>query len=114
MFNISKRKEIIDFLSDSLDGKINKKNIEEIEKKYKEAQSFFKKETLFRLPTLIACFYIPFRFKDFSSYVGNTLVSIVNIGSISCGVLIVIRSLFMLYFLHRWKSKIKKYYQLKK
>jgi len=114
MMDINKRKEIIYFLSDSYKIKINEKNIQEIEKKYREAQSFFKKEMLFRLPALIACFYIPFRFKDFSSYVSNTLVSIVNIGSIICGTLIVIWSLFMLYHLHKCKSKIKKYYQSKK
>lgn len=114
MMNLNKRKEIINFLSDSLNVKINKGNIQEIEKKYKEAQSFFKKEMLSRLIPLIACFYIPFRFKEFSSYVSNTLVSIVTIGSIICGALIVIWSLFMLYHLHRWKSKIKKYYQSKK
>lgn len=107
------RKEIMDFLSDSLNVKINKKNIQEIEKKYKEAQSFLKRETLFRLPALIACFFLPFVFKDFSSH-SNTLVSIVNITSVICGGLIIVWSLFMLYHLHRWKSKIKKYYQSKK
>lgn len=109
------RKEIMDFLSDSLDVKINKKNIQEIEKKYKEAQSFLKREMLFRLPAVIACFYLPLVvFKDYSSHMGNTFVSVVNITTIICGMLIVIWSLFMLYHLYRWKSKIKKYYQSKK
>ena len=108
------RKEIMDFLSDSLDVKIDKKNIQEIEKKYKEAQSFLKKETLFRLPAVIACFFLPLVFKDFSSRMGNMVVSIVNITSVICGGLIIVWSLFMLYFLHRWKSKIKKYYQSNK
>jgi len=111
---MNKIKEIIVFLSDSLDGKINKKNIQEIEKKYKEAQSFLKKETLFRLPALIACFFLPLVYKDFSSRMGNMVISIVNIASVICGGLIIAWSLFMLYHLHRWKSKIKKYYQSKK
>lgn len=112
MITINKRKEIIDFLSNSLDGKINKKNIQEIEKKYKEAQSFLKREMLFHLPALIGCFFLPVVFKDISSH--NTLVSILNIVLIICGVIIIIWNLLMLYFLHRWKSKIKKYYQSKK
>ena len=112
MISISKRKEIMDFLSDNFDVKINKKNIQEIKKKYKEAQSFLKKEMLFRLPALIGCFFLPIVSKDFSSH--NTLVSILNIVLIICGVLIIIWSLFMLYHLHRWKSKIKKYCQSNK
>ena len=112
MMNLNKRKEIINFLSDSLNVKINKGNIQEIEKKYKEAQSFLKKERLFHLPALIGCFFLPVVSKDISSH--NTLVSILNIVLVICGGLIIVWSLFMLYFLHRWKSKIKKYYQSKK
>lgn len=112
MISISKRKEIIDFLSNNLDVKIDKKNIQEIEKKYKEAQSFLKKEMLFRLPALIGCFFLPIVYKDFSSH--NTFVSILNIVLVICGVLIIAWNLLMLYNLHIYKSKIKKYYQSNK
>ena len=112
MINISKRKEIINFLSNNLDVKIDKKNIQEIEKKYKEAQSFLKREMLFHLPALIGCFFLPVVAKDISSH--NTLVSILNIVLIICGGLIIIWNLLILYNLHIYKSKIKKYYQSKK
>lgn len=112
MISISKRKEIMKFLSDSYEVKINKKNIQEFEARYKEAQSFLKREMLFHLPALIGCFFLPVVSKDISSH--NTLVSILNIVLIICGVIIIIWNLLMLYHLHRCKSKIKKYYQSKK
>ena len=112
MITINKRKEIINFLSNNLDVKINNKNIQEIEKKYKEAQSFLKREMLFHLPALIGCFFLPIVYKNFPSH--NTLVSILNILLIICGVLIIIWNLLILYNLHIYKSKIKKYYQSNK
>lgn len=108
MISISKRIEIINFLSDSLDGKINKKNIQEIEEKQKEAKSFLKKEMILRILTLFACFIFLFLSKDFP------FAYMINIGLIVCIILNIIWSLFMLYHLHRCKSKIKKYYQSKK
>ena len=107
MMNLNKGKEIIYFLTDNLDVKINKGNIQEIEKKYKEAQSFLKKEMLFRLPAIIACFIFLFLSKDFP------FAYMINIGLIICIILNIVWSLFMLYHLHRCKSKIRKYYQSK-
>ena len=109
---MKKRKEIIDFLSRAFVVEINKINVQEIEKKYKEAKTFVIRETIFQSIFIGFVFHYLSLVKDIFSFVDeyeifySTLFIIITLTIV---VLILLRAI-NIYALLKYKTKIKKYY----
>lgn len=110
------KKEIIDFLNRAFVVEINKINVQEIEKKYKEAKIFLIREIIFQSHLIGIVFYY-FRFvKDIFSDIDEygdeygIFYSILFIMfKLTIVVLILLRAI-NIYELLKYKAKIKKYY----
>lgn len=113
---MKKRKEIVDFLSRAFVVEINKINVQEIEKKYKEAKTFVIRETIFQSIFIGFVFHYLSLVKDIFSFVDeygdeyeifySTLFIIITLTIV---VLILLRAI-NIYALLKYKTKIKKYY----
>lgn len=113
---MKKRKEIIDFLSRVFVVEINKINVQEIEKKYKEAKTFVIRETIFQSIFIGFVFHYLSLVKDIFSFVDeygdeyeifySTLFIMITLTIV---VLILLRAI-NIYALLKYKTKIKKYY----
>jgi hypothetical protein len=113
---MKKRKEIIDFLSRAFVVEINKINVQEIEKKYKEAKTFVIRETIFQSIFIGFVFHYLSLVKDIFSFVDeygdeyeifySTLFIMITLTIV---VLILLRAI-NIYALLKYKTKIKKYY----
>ena len=113
---MKKRKEIVDFLSRAFVVEINKINVQEIEKKYKEAKTFVIRETIFQSIFIGFVFHYLSLVKDIFSFVDeygdeyeifySTLFIMITLTIV---VLILLRAI-NIYELLKYKTKIKKYY----
>lgn len=109
---MKKRKEIIDFLSRAFVVEINKINVQEIEKKYKEAKTFVIRETIFQSIFIGIVFYHLRFMKDIFSIIdeyGIFYSILFIIFKLTIVVLIFLRAI-NIYELLKYKTKIKKYY----
>ena len=111
---MKKRKQIIDFLSRAFVVEINKINVQEIEKKYKEAKTFVIRETIFQSIFIGFVFHYLSLVKDIFSFVDeygdeyeifySTLFIMITLTIV---VLILLRAI-NIYALLKYKTKIKK------
>ena len=113
---MKKRKEIIDFLSRAFVVEINKINVQEIEKKYKEAKTFVIREIIFQSIFIGVIFYYLRLVKDVFSFIDEygdeyeIYYSILFIMTTLTIVVLILLRAIDIYALLKYKTKIKKYY----
>lgn len=113
---MKKRKEIIDFLSRAFVVEINKINVQEIEKKYKEAKTFVIREIIFQSIFIGVIFYYLRLVKDVFSFIDEygdeyeIYYSILFIMTTLTIVVLILLRAIDIYALLKYKAKIKKYY----